>query len=140
MSKRSKGSNLRFLATDHELDESGHGLHQRDQTGRPKRGLAGISDPRDSDLVMSLMGAINARLSHLDRYATEPMPDLDYESIFAAAGLTEQEAKAWELRSSGFSIGAIALFMNGLEEATVEVYLSRGRGKLRVWARLRKAS
>lgn len=143
MSKKAH-SNLRFLATDHVLDEGGaHELHERDQTGRPKLGLAGVSDPRRSELVEVLMAVIESRLSWATYSSPIPAKDGDVVNIFESAGLNRREAKAWELRCSGFTIDSIRIFIgvergNALEEDrltrhTVEEYLRRGRIKLRRW-------
>lgn len=149
MSHKQAKSNLRFLANDHELDESGHGLFERDNTGRPKRGLAGVSDPRQSDLGMSLLAVINAAIADLNVARPPAGPPIqDLESIFEGARLTGQEARAWELRLCGFSLPTIAMFMgveqpanasepDQLKPETVETYLLRGRAKLLIWSRRR---
>lgn len=162
MSKKAH-SNLRFLATDHALDEGGaHELHERDQTGRPKKGLAGVSDPRRSQYIHDCLSRIDHALSEsfhpaitLDSlgWLDAPQPDeesMGWKDVFAEAGLSQRESQVMELRFFGFSAPGIARLIGvkqpshsnhpyELEADSVRTYLRRGSAKLWAWREARSA-
>lgn len=144
MTKKAAKSNLRFNAVDHQLDEGGqHVLFERDNVGAPKRGLSGLSDVKQSDLVLTLLARINATMAYGDDQPFRPEDESAgwLEVLYELGGLTEKEARVWELRLEGHSITSIVLQIDGIKsEATVREYLRRGKAKLALWANSRKAS
>jgi len=113
------------------IDFCNHRVHYDDPDQHPDR----------APLVEAYHSLIEIVLAREDAtvtvYLSEP-EDVDHlRDALLVAGLSEQEARAWQLRCEGFRPQQIARYMDRVEgdeplsPETVKTYLRRGREKLR---------
>lgn len=97
--------------------------------------------PDNAPLLAAYRSLIEIVLAREDAtitvYLSEP-EDVDHlHDALLVAGLSEQEARAWQLRCEGFRPQQIVRYMDrvdgddSLSPETVKTYLKRGRAKLR---------
>ncbi len=115
--------------TDHVLDQLTTGDYDRDDSGRVRKGLAGIGDPRQAPLVRAMLEEINWKISHASTYdpAAKP-PGLSLADAYRVAHLTRAQQQAMDLFLDGLSLQQIA--------GDLEITRSAVQHRLN-WARLK---